>query len=104
MIHDPNGYAAHLTADNALVRGFQMAKPERSNSESSSGYVVPLGWVAFIAGLLGIAGSVLIRFGVLPKSDAPVGVLGIALFVGGYIACFIIPPLQRRVCARTTLR
>lgn len=76
-----------------------MATPERSNNESSSGYYVPLGWVAFIGGLLGAAGSVLIWFGVLPKTDYPVGVLGIALFVGGYIACFIIPPLHRRVSA-----
>ncbi|MBI2477787.1 MAG: hypothetical protein HYV60_03805 [Planctomycetia bacterium] len=76
-----------------------MALSEPSIKESSSGYAVPLGWVAFIAGLLGIAGSILIRFGVLPKTDYPVGVLGIALFVGGYIACFIIPPLLRRVSA-----
>lgn len=74
-----------------------MATPEPSNKDSSSGYAVPLGWVAFIGGLLGVAGSVLIHFGVLPKTDYPVGVLGIALFVGGYIACFIIPPLHRRV-------
>ena len=76
-----------------------MTLPEPSNIESSSGYAVPLGWVAFIAGIFGIAGSILIRFGVLPKTDYPVGVLGIALFVGGYIACFIIPPLLRRVSA-----
>ena len=76
-----------------------MTTPEPSNNKSSSGYAVPLGWVAFIAGIFGIAGSILIRFGVLPKTDYPVGVLGIALFVGGYIACFIIPPLHRRVSA-----
>lgn len=76
-----------------------MATSPSSNQESSSGYAVPLGWAAFIGGLLGIAGSLLIRFGVLPKSDDPVGVLGIALFVGGYIACFIVPPLHRRLSA-----
>lgn len=76
-----------------------MATSAPSNDESSSGYAVPLGWVALLGGLLGIVGSVLIRIGVLPKSDDPVGVLGIALFVGGYIACFIIPPLHRRVSA-----
>jgi hypothetical protein len=76
-----------------------MATPEPSNNKSSNEYAVPLGWVAFIGGLLGVAGAVLIQFGILPKTDYPVGVLGIALFVGGYIACFIIPPLHRRVSA-----
>ena len=76
-----------------------MTTPEPSNNSASSGYAVPLGWIAFIGGLFGVAGSILIRFGVLPKTDYPVGVIGIALFVGGYIACFIIPPLHRRVSA-----
>jgi len=55
--------------------------------------------VAFIAGILGVAGGALSRLGVLPTTDYPIGVLGIALFVGGYVACFIIPPLHRRVSA-----
>ena len=76
-----------------------MATSVVSVNDSSTGYAVPLGWIALIGGLAGIAGSVLIRLGVLPKSDDPVGVLGIALFVGGYIACFIIPPLHRRMSA-----
>jgi len=76
-----------------------MTTAEPPNSKSSSGYAVPLGWVAFIAGILGVAGSILIRFGVLPETDYPVGVLGMALFVGGYLACFVIPPLHRRVSA-----
>ena len=76
-----------------------MTTPEPSKNESSTGYAVPLGWVAFIGGTLGVAGGALSRLGVLPKTDYPISVLGIALFVGGYIACFVIPPLERRVSA-----
>ena len=58
---------------------------------------VPLGWIAFLFGILSIAASLLSRLDLLPRTEFPVGGLGIALLVGGYIACFIIPSLDRRI-------
>ena len=56
-----------------------------------------LGWIALVFGIISLVGGVLSYFGVFPKTDYPLGGLGIAMVVGGYLACFIIPPLHRRV-------
>jgi len=72
-----------------------------STDDASSGNSIPfgLGWIAFIFGILSAFAGVLVRLGVLPTTGYPIGGLGIALLVGGYIACFMIPPLHRRISA-----
>ncbi len=70
-----------------------------SSGDTSRAYTVPmnLGRIALVFGIASLIGGALSRFGVLPKTDYPLGGLGIAMVVGGYIACFIIPPLHRRL-------
>ena len=58
-----------------------------------------LGWTALVFGVVCLVAAELIRFGILPKTDYPFGGIGVALVVGGYIACFMVPPLHRRIIA-----
>ncbi|MGH7202056.1 MAG: hypothetical protein ACREJB_15740 [Planctomycetaceae bacterium] len=72
--------------------------PPQAEKRSTDHYV-PLGWPALLVGGACIVASLLGRLGVLPKADFPILGLGVALFVAGYIACFVVPPLHRRIDA-----
>jgi hypothetical protein len=59
---------------------------------------VPLGGIALLAGLVFIALGVARLFGWLGGDPLHV-LLGAALFVAGYLACFVVPDLHRRLNA-----
>ena len=68
-----------------------------SSNDGKLGPPTGLGWVALVFGVLSMGSSVLGQFGVIPKADFPIGGLGLALFIGGYILCFILPPVYSRI-------
>jgi hypothetical protein len=68
-----------------------------SSNYKGDGPPTGLGWVALVFGVLSMGSSVLGQFDVIPKADFPIGGLGLALFIGGYILCFVLPPVYSRI-------
>ena len=71
---------------------------QRDASRSKRSFDVPLGWLAFVIGTLLLLGWFVSKLGLIP-GDPPAFLYptGVALFVCGYIACFALPRVHKRV-------
>ena len=75
-------------------------KPSNSTAgDDRLGPLVPVRWLILGAGVIVFILGLLSRFDLLPMRAGSewLGAFGIAMIVGGYILCFIIPPLEQRV-------
>ncbi len=73
--------------------------PDQPKCKRSGGsFDVPLGWLAFVIGILLLLGWFATDVGLIPgKPPAFLYPTGIALFVCGYIACLGLPRIHKRV-------
>lgn len=71
---------------------------QRNSSQSKRTFDVPLGWLAFVIGTLLLLGWVVTKVGLIhAEPPAFLYPTGVALFVCGYVACFALPRLCKRV-------
>ena len=71
---------------------------QRNSSQSKRSFDVPLGWLAFVFGALLLLAWFVTKVGLIhAEPPAFLYPTGVALFVCGYIACFALPRLHKRV-------
>ena len=68
-----------------------------NNSLTSAGPDVPLGWAAIILGSVALLAHFAARVGLIREAPAFLFPIGVALFVSGYIACFALRRLHKRI-------
>jgi hypothetical protein len=66
-------------------------------TKARGGPDVPLGWVALVIGIVLLVTHFAGRVGLINKAPASLLPIGIALFVSGYIACFALRRVYRRI-------
>lgn len=76
-----------------------MQKQEVSAEDKAISQYTAIGGMALLAGGAIVGIQILERFNIKLVPNAPSPGLGIALFVGGFLACAVIPPLHRRIQA-----
>ena len=68
-----------------------------NNSRMSEGPDVPLGLAAIVLGTLALLAHFAARVGLIREAPAFLFPIGVALFVSGYIACFALRRLHKRI-------
>lgn len=70
---------------------------EMKGPQSNSGPDVPLGLAALVIGTVMLLAYFASRLGIFAETPSSVFPIGIALFVSGYIACFALRRVHRRI-------